>query len=91
MLTIKKYLSADKNSQVVNIKTLLLQSAAFLLFLVSITVFGVAYTLYTVTEGNNDFFYKFFFVSEIALQTCSFLSQCLICVIFTQLSEKQRV
>jgi hypothetical protein len=90
VLTIKKFLSSN-NSSVVNIKTLLQQSAAFLLFLIGTAVYGVAYTLYTATEGEDKAINNFMVVSLIALQVTSFISQCLICVIFRQLSEKTRI
>jgi hypothetical protein len=64
-----------------NIKTMIIHSVSFGLFLLSISLWAAAYVVYLVqgAQGKGSFLLD---LMSTVLQVCSFASQCLLCVIF---------
>jgi len=87
--TIWKYLknSRDEREQL-NLKTLVLHSSAFGLFLISVVIFAFYYTLYVFSLNSPKYLKRMdhVFAANTFEIVCSFFSQCLLCVIFWLLS-----
>lgn len=66
-----------------NLQTLVIHSIAFALFLVSTATFAVFYSIY-ILRGTQNF--EAAMLSNIFYYILSFISQCLMCVIFLVLS-----
>lgn len=68
---------------------LLVHSATFALYMVSIIVYYVFYTLHYVNYSDAETANNFL-LSGIFSQACNFLAQVCLCVIFWQFASKQK-
>ena len=85
VLSIRSFLKSHENEkQQINTRILLIHVCAFSLFLVSEAINGSLALLDMVVPKLK----VVYLISNIVLCFCSFLSQCLICVIFWQVSGK---
>lgn len=84
---IKRYLSNGADSKV-NIKTLVIQSAAFGLFLISATAYAAIYVVYLLSE-KRPLAERNLLIAACVLSVFSFVSQSLICLIFWQLDQDE--
>jgi hypothetical protein len=88
VLGIRQYLnSTDARDERINVKTLLLHSATFFLFAISVIVvlgFNIILVIYPCRSKPALWYIE----SITIIQVVSFVSQCLLCVIFWQLSAK---
>ena len=87
VVKINKKMSLSQDADI-NIKTLILYSAAFSLYLVSITGYVTVYIFYLkniFTQGWT----LIIVCANACYNCCSFVSQCLLIVIFWQLGAKE--
>jgi hypothetical protein len=80
----------DEINDEINIEALLLHSAAFGLYLISIVVYGVFYVIY-LTDVQNSAKEEQMLCANIAYFVCSFIAQCLLIAIFWQLGVKEEL
>ena len=74
--------------QQINLKTMILHSATFALFALSVAVNTIFYVL-VVLSGFSDTAYNRFIGANFFMVVCSFFSQILLCVIFWKLGTKE--
>ena len=88
VLSIRSYLkSQGDDGEQINLWTLLVHASSFALFLIGSTANTVLYSIEVVKYTEKT--YINYLVANTFMQYCSFLSQCLLCVFFWQMSTKE--
>lgn len=90
VINIRRYLSTGSQSSALSWKTLILHAFAFGLFLVSVILLAVASAYYWAFPASARAFHHYMLAS-IMWVVSSFISQCLLCGIFLNLSRPNPV
>ena len=86
--------SQESSGKAVNVTNLVIHSSAFALFAISVVINLYSYVKMAIVWGNAtnqarmDRALSEYFEANTLMWVCSFISQCLLCVIFVQLTTK---
>lgn len=93
VFSIRSYLSSlGEDGADINLKTLIIYSLAFGLFLVGYVLdsaFSINFWMHFDKQTNYEKQAKEYYIAELISLTFTFVSQCLLCVIFWKMNEKE--